>query len=193
MITSLTPRSLHCKPMPIIIQSALLIFKSCCLEGMISLLPICISTVTGLSSWAVGWMKWCKSLIFVPWKAWKYTLSFIFSWQCFLFSLPTWLFPIIPIFQRFLAVSTKMLSCSVEFLLFLMQSPPVPIYFSVKGNSGLRCCCFPFFSYQYVVIRILITIDHHFLLHSGLLLFLLKEEFSCWFEAAGWIAVILSL
>ena len=105
MITFLTPHSLQYKPMSIILWTTSLTIQSWCLKGMISLLPICISTVSGLISWRVGWIKWYKRLMSTPRKTLKYTLPFTFPLKCLLFSLPIWLSPIISIFWIFLAVS----------------------------------------------------------------------------------------
>ena len=71
MITSLTPHPLQYKPMSIILRTTHLTFKLCYLKGMMSLLWICFSTVSGLSSWKVGWMKWCERLMFAIWKTLK--------------------------------------------------------------------------------------------------------------------------
>ena len=58
-----------------------------------------------LSSWSVGWMKWCKHLMFAFRKTKKYTLPFIFWLKCLLFSLPIRISRISPIFRIFLVAS----------------------------------------------------------------------------------------
>lgn len=73
MFTSLIPHSLQYKLVSVIVWTTSLTFNSGCFQR-ISLLRVCISTISGLlSSWRVSLMKWWKRL-FEPRKTLNYNL-----------------------------------------------------------------------------------------------------------------------
>ena len=86
-------------------------------------------------------------------KKTKHASLFIFSLTSLLFSVPIWLFPVIPIFWAFVEALTYIWSSST-IVLFLMYPPPDLILFCVIGTSGLRRCCFTYLSCWYIICNV---------------------------------------